>query len=169
MAAGRPCPYGCSMFGALLRPWHAARTWRELAHVCTDLAVGTVTFSVIVTLLATSVGLAVIVPVGAVLVWLLFAVAQTLGRIERSRLAALLDLDLTARPHPPLQAAGWWRRLLERLRSASRWREIAYLLVLLPLGCITFAVTAAVWSAGLALVALPAYVAALPDGVARFG
>lgn len=169
MAAAGLCPYGCPMIGALFRPWHSARTWRELAHACTDLPVGTVTFTVVVTLLATSVGLAVIVPAGAVLVWLLFAVAQTLGRVERSRLAALLGLDLTDDPHPPLQATGWWRRLLERMGSASRWREIAYLLVLLPLGCVTFAVTAAVWSGALALIALPAYVGALPDGLARFG
>lgn len=56
------------MLAAVLRPWHSARTWRELAQVCTDLFVGTIAFTVIVTLLATSVGLAVIVPVGIVVV-----------------------------------------------------------------------------------------------------
>ena len=48
------------MVAALLRPWQSARTWRELAHLCTDVLVGTVTFTVMVTLLATSLGLAIV-------------------------------------------------------------------------------------------------------------
>ena len=62
--------------------------------------VGTVTFTVVITLLATSLGLAVVAPLAVPVAWLLFAAAQLLGRVERSRLAALLDLDL-ADPYPP--------------------------------------------------------------------
>jgi signal transduction histidine kinase len=156
------------MVAALLRPWRDARTWRELAHLCLGLPVGTATFTVVVTLLATSVGLAVVAPLAVPVVWLLFAAAQWLGRIERSRLAALLGLDL-ADPYPPPAAAGWWGRFFERLRSPARWKEIAYLLALFPVGCATYAVAAGVVSGGLALMALPAYVAALPGGRARFG
>jgi signal transduction histidine kinase len=156
------------MVASLLRPWRDARTWRELAHLCLDLWVGTVTFTVIVTLLATSLGLAVVAPVAVPVVWLLFAAGQWLGRLERSRLAALLDLDL-ADPYPPPAADSWWGRLVERLKAPARWKEIAYLLVLFPVGCVTFALAAAVISGGLALLALPAYVSALPENRAGFG
>ena len=64
------------MVAALLRPWRDARTWRELAHLCLDLPVGTVTFTVVVTLLAMSLGLAVVAPLAVPVVWLLFAAAQ---------------------------------------------------------------------------------------------
>ena len=151
------------MVAALARPWRDARTWRELAHLCLDLPVGTVTFTVTVTLLATSLGLALVAPLAVPVVWLLFAAAQWLGRLERSRLAALLELDL-ADPYPPAAANGWWGRFVERLKSPARWKEIAYLLVMFPVGCATCAVAAGVISGGLALLALPAYVGSLPEG-----
>jgi len=106
------------MVAALLRPWRHARTWRELAHLCLDLPVGTVTFTATVTFLATSLGLAVVAPLAVPLVWLLFAASHRLGRLERSRLAALLDLNL-ADPYPPPAAAGWWGRFVERLKSPA--------------------------------------------------
>ncbi len=155
------------MVAALLRPWRDARTWRELAHLCLDLPIGTVTFVVIVTLLATSLGLAVVAPLAVPVVWLLFTAAGWLGRLERSRLAALLQLGL-ADPYPPPAAGSWWGRFVERLKSPARLKEIVYLLVMFPLGCVTCAVAAGVISGGLALVALPAYVRSLPEG-ASFG
>ena len=155
------------MVAALLRPWREARTWRGLAQVCTDWLVGTVSFTVIVTLLATSLGLAIVAPLAVPVVWLLFASAQLLGRVERTRLSALLDLDLRA-PVPPA-ASTWWGRFVERLKSMDRWKEITYLLLLLPLGLATLVVTTAVVSGGLALLALPTYVGALPEDRANFG
>jgi RND superfamily putative drug exporter len=47
--------------------------------VRTDLLVGVVTFTVVVTLLATSVGLALIVPAGLFVAWLLLLAAELLG------------------------------------------------------------------------------------------
>jgi hypothetical protein len=75
------------MVAALFRPWRDARTWREPALVCTDWIVGTVSFTVVVVLLATSLGLAIVAPLAVPVVWLLFASAQALGRVEHSRLS----------------------------------------------------------------------------------
>ena len=155
------------MVASLLRPWRDARTWRELAQLCTDWLIGTVSFTVVITLLATSLGLAVVAPLAVPVAWLLFASSQMLGRIERSRLSALLDINLPA--YPPPAGDSWWRRFVERLKSVDRWKEIAYLLLLLPLGVVTLVVTMIVVSGGLALLTLPAYVAALPEGRANFG
>jgi signal transduction histidine kinase len=152
----------------LLRPWREGRTWWALCHVCLDPILGTLSFTVVVTLLSLSLGLAITLPLAIPSVWLLFVVARGMGRVERSRLHALLGLDLPD-PHGPLAAASWWRRLVERLGSATRWREVAYLLALLPVGCATFALSVATWSAGMAALALPAYVSSLPDGQAELG
>ena len=58
----------------------------------------------------------------------------------------------------------WLRRLWERIRTRSRWREIANGLLLFPvaLGCQIVAVTA--WAGSLALVGLPLYAGHLPGG-----
>ena len=155
------------MVAALLRPWRDTRTWRELALVCTDWIIGTVSFIVVVTLLATSLGLAIVAPLAVPVAWLLFAAAHLLGRVGRSRLAALLDVELNA--YPPPAGDTWWRRFVERLKSVDRWKEIAYLLLLLPLGLFTLVVTTAVVSGGLALLTLPADVSAFPEDQANFG
>lgn len=156
------------MLTDLLQPWRESRTWWALCHVCLDPIVGTLTFTIVVTLLSLSLGLAVTLPLALPFAWLLLVVARGLGRLERTRLHALLGLDLRD-PHVPPSAGTWWRRLVEQLGSASRWREVGYLLVLLPLGCVTFALTIASWSAGAAAAALPAYVSSLPEGRAELG
>ena len=156
------------MLNDLLRPWRESRTWWALCHVCLDPLVGTLTFTVMVTVLSLSLGLAVTLPLALPFVWLLLVMARGLGRLERTRLRALLGLDLPE-PHVPPRGGTWWRRLVDQLGSASRWREVGYLLVLLPLGCATFALTITSWSAGAAALALPAYVSSLPEGRAELG
>jgi signal transduction histidine kinase len=152
----------------LLRPWREATTWWSLTHVLLDVIVGSVTFTVTVTLLATSVGLLVTFPLALPVVWLLFAASRLMGRLERSRLEALLGARL-ADPVPPLQGRSWWARLVERLKSRPRWREIAHQLLALPLGLLTTVGASVVWCGSAALLLLPLYVNALPADTAKFG
>jgi signal transduction histidine kinase len=133
-----------------------------------DLVLGVVTFTVVITLLATSVGLLVTFLLAVPVVWLLFVGSAGLGRLERSRFAALLDHRI-APPHPPLPDESWLRRLWARVKTPSRWREIGYHLLLLPLGAFTFTAAAVVWCGSAALAGLPLYVSALPGGTAEFG
>ena len=86
--------------------------------------IGTLTFTVVVTLLALSVSLLITFPLALPFAWLLFWSAHVIGNIERSRHAALLG-EVLADPVPPLQSEGWFARLRERARSKPRWREIA--------------------------------------------
>jgi signal transduction histidine kinase len=67
-----------------------------------------------------------------------------------------------------LPDASWWARLKARLRTPSRWREIAYLALRLPTSAVTFSLAVAAWCGSLALVALPTYYRALPAGKAHF-
>jgi signal transduction histidine kinase len=152
----------------LLRPWREAATWWALTFALLSVCVGTVTFTVVVTLLSLSVALLVMFPVALPFAWLLFWSARTFARIERTRIAALLEVDL-GDPVPPLRAGTSWQRLVERVRSRPRWREIAYSLLLLPLGLLNLGVVLAVWCGSAALAALPLYVGHLPGDTAKFG
>jgi signal transduction histidine kinase len=133
-----------------------------------DPFVGVLYFVPTVTLLALAVGLLPIFPVALVLGWALFVMTRFMGRVERSRLRALLGLDV-GDPHPPLPRASAWERLKTRVTSPSRWREIVYLVLLLPVGLITFVVNVTAWGGSLVLIALPAYYRSLPGGEAHFG
>lgn len=133
----------------------------------TDVAVGAVTFAFVVALLAATFGLLITVVLALPVFWLLMVASRGLAHVERSRASALLDLDLVD-PVTPLQSPSWWRRVLERARSAARWKEVGYLLLLLPLGLLNLVLVVVAWCGSLALLALPLYVSALPGGSAKF-
>ena len=155
------------MLGRVFSPWRHPTTWWALTHLVTDIVVGAVTFTVVITLLALTLGLLVTFFLAIPVFWLLMVVSRGLAHLERSRLAALLGVDLPD-PVPRLQSPTWWRRLLERARSRARWKEVAYLLLLLPLGALDLVLVSVAWCGSLALVALPFYVSALPGGTAKF-
>jgi signal transduction histidine kinase len=119
------------------------------------------------TFLSTAAGLAITVVFAIPFLWLAFVTSRGFARIERSRIAVLLDTPL-ADPVGPLTATSWLRRLWERVQLADRWREIAHHLLALPVGVVSFTLVVAVWAGSLALVLLPLYVSALPGASAKF-
>lgn len=155
------------MLGRIFAPWRHPSTWWTLTHLVTDLVVGVVTFSFAIALLAGTLGLLVTFFLALPVFWLLMVGSRGFAHVERSRASALLGLELMD-PVPPLSSSSWWRRLLERARSTPRWKEVGYLLLLLPLGVLNLVLVVASWCGSLALLALPLYVSALPDGTAKF-
>jgi signal transduction histidine kinase len=152
----------------LLRPWRRATTWWSLTHVLLDVMVGAVTFTVTVALLATSAALLLTFPLALPFVWGLVVSSRAMAVVERSRIAALLG-EAIPDPVPPLRARGPWGRLVERVRSGARWREVAYNLLALPRGVLTYGLTALAWCGSAALLLLPLSVSALPGDSAKFG
>jgi signal transduction histidine kinase len=151
----------------LLRPWRdGGRLWRALVHVTLSVPIGGLTFALVVTFGAVAVGLLITFLLALPVIWLLFTGGHVLAGIERTRLAALLDVELADAVRPPTRPT-WFGRLGERLRSKARWRELAYLFLLLPLGLVTGGVAGIAWCGSAALLALPAYVSALPGGTAK--
>jgi signal transduction histidine kinase len=153
---------------SLFRPWTTARTWRALSYATLDLPIGVVTFTVTLVLLVLGASLLVTFLLALPVIWLFFVCARGLGDLERSRANALLGTTLVM-PHPPLQPGSWFNRLMQRVRTPSRWREVGYLLARLPVGVLAFVGTVLLWSGSLALIALPFYVDALPGHTAEFG
>jgi signal transduction histidine kinase len=152
----------------LLAPWRRAGTWWELAFAQLGILVGTVTFTLVITLLSVTVGLLVVLPLAVPFAWALFWLSAAFGRLERSRIRALLGVEL-ADPHDPERPGSWWSKLKARARSGSRWREIGYHLANLPVSAVGVVVTTGAWCGSAALLALPAYLGALPHDTARFG
>ncbi len=137
---------GGAVIGFLVRPWRGMTLWRSLAWEALDFPLGLVVGISVTVLVALSVGFAVTFVIAIPLVWFTFLIAAQLGRIERSRAAALLGVNL-ASPHAPFAPGNWWSRLRQRVTSASRWREIGYLSLGLPIqGALGVAVLA-LWSA----------------------
>jgi signal transduction histidine kinase len=156
------------VLGRVFDPWrHASTTWWTFTHLVTDVIIGALTFSFVVALIATTFGLIFTVIFAVPAFWLLMVGSRGFAHVERSRASALLGLEL-ADPVTPLQRTSWWRRLLDRAKSAARWKEVGYLLLLLPLGVLNLVIVTAAWCGSLALLTLPLYVSALPDGAAKF-
>ncbi len=141
-------------------------TWAALGHVVLDIVFGTVSFTVVVTLLATTGALLITFPLALPSAWLLFVLSRGFAHLHRSRLRAL-GVDL-ADPVPPFAPGRWWSRLRQRARSVARWKEVAHAVVALPVGLLAGVATLVVWSTSAALVALPLYVGGLPEDTARF-
>jgi signal transduction histidine kinase len=136
--------------------------------VLLDVLVGALTFSVTITLLATSFFLLLTFPLALPVIWALFVSSRAMAAVERSRLAALLGEHLDD-PVPPLVSRSPWGRLVERARSRPRWREIAYHVLALPRGVVTYLVAGVAWCGSAALLLLPLYVSVLPGDTAKFG
>ncbi len=133
----------------------------------TGLAAGYVATIFVVVGAAVSISLVVVFPLAMLGIWLLFVVGHGMAIIERSRYRAFAEVDLSD-PAPPLAGSNPWQRFLARLRSPSRWRELLYLLLRLPVSALAVGLTLLVWAGSIALVALPFYVDDLPDGEAGF-
>jgi signal transduction histidine kinase len=150
---------------AVLRDLISARTWLAFVHLIAGFGVGLVTFTVLLTLLVTSVSLMPVflagIPMLAGTLW----VSLWMAYPERGRFAVMLDRDI---PAPPLPGTGGWlRRLWAALSSGAAWRTVLYGLIRFPLSTLQFVLVTVVWSLALVLITAPAYLWALPDGGAH--
>jgi signal transduction histidine kinase len=84
---------------------------------------------------------------GVVLAW------RGLAEFERAVARGLLGTDLPS-PAPPAGATAW-ARARSRVTDPLTWKALVYLFAKLPLGILTFAVTAALIGGGLALLTMP--------------
>jgi signal transduction histidine kinase len=151
--------------GAVLRELVSARTWLAFVHLISGFLVGLVTFTVLLTLLVTSVALMPVflagIPMLAGTLW----VSLWMAYPERGRFAVMLGTDI---PAPPLPGSGGWlRRLWATLSSGAAWRTVLYALIRFPLSTLQFVLVTVVWSLALVLITAPAYDWALPGGGAH--
>jgi signal transduction histidine kinase len=140
------------------------RTWLSLAYVVLGLPFGILTFTVTVVGLSLGVGLVPLFLIGLVVLWVTVQLVRGMAVMERARATLFLDVDLPGRPRELVGEGSALRRGWRRLTSRGTWKEIAYCLLLLPIGTVFFSLVVTLWSVALAGVLLPAYGYALPGG-----
>ena len=152
-----------------LRALFEARTWLATTHTVLDLLVGLIVFLAVTTALVTAFSLACTIVLAPPALWLTFVFVRGVGRFERLRFAALLDVRIADPYTPPDPEENWFRRQWRWMWSAALWKEVLYTLILLPLALVGFTIVITVWAGSLALFALPLTVLAMPGHVAQFG
>jgi signal transduction histidine kinase len=158
------------VIGDLFRPWRTARTWWTVVHLVLGVVTSSVLFTVAVTLATTAASLIVVLPVGIALAVATLWLNQRFVRVDRSRYAALLDVELPEAPAAIDRQGSLWARTRAMLTNADRWREIAWSTLHFPLAVVAGAVVPAVWGSALALVSTPAWIVLAPnDRIAQGG
>ena len=124
-------------------------SWMATIHLIIGFPVGVLSFVTVISLLASTVGLAITVIFGAVFLIALLASVQAFTALQRSRFRALLGVDIPSIPR--LTASSLPRRLLAEIRSPDMWRQILYHLLALIIGTVGCVLAAVTWSLGLGL------------------
>ncbi|MEV5461075.1 sensor domain-containing protein [Streptomyces cellulosae] len=118
-----------------------AHTWKEIAHLLTNLPVSLVGFVYTVTALSVGVGLTVTV-IGLPLLALGLAGARQFGRFERARARAMLGVRVDEpSPLPWRRSGGFWPGLWQAVKDPVGWRTCLYTLIRMPWGVVTFTVS----------------------------
>ncbi|MYW07263.1 sensor histidine kinase, partial [Streptomyces sp. SID2563] len=117
-------------------------TWKEVAHLLSNLPTAIAGFVYTVVMIAIGVGLAVTV-VGLPLLAAGLQGSRLIGRAERARARKLLGV-VVEEPSPPARGReddGFFVWLWTSLRDPVAWRAALYSFVRLPWGILTFTVT----------------------------
>ncbi|MFG2721546.1 sensor histidine kinase [Streptomyces sp. NPDC048416] len=118
-------------------------TWKEIAHLLTNLPLGILGFVYVVAMVMLGLGLSITV-IGLPLLAVGLLGARQLGKVERARARALLGVRVeepTPIPAGPGRHGGFFPWLWTSLRDPVAWRGVLYEFVRLPWGILTFAVT----------------------------
>jgi signal transduction histidine kinase len=110
------------------------------------------------------------VGVGTLVIWVgVFVLALTVlawrggAWLERRWLRATLGVEIPD-PYRPAPPGSLWRRARVVASDPATWKDLAYLVVLLPLGLLWFVVTFTLWTAALGLLTAPLWYWIPPDG-----
>ena len=132
----------------------------DAGYLLVGLPLGVATFTIAITGLSLAAGLAITLIGIPVLVATLFAV-RGIAHLERRRAGALLgepvtDIERSWRGRP-------WQTTKAATTDPAAWRDVAWSLLLLPVGTAGFTVAVTLWSTALGFVTSPLWYWALPD------
>lgn len=128
---------GFDFMWARLRELPGISTWKILndsLFLTLSFIIGLVWFIVGVTMGAIGVSL-LLVWVGVPILAALFAIAIWVAQAERSRIKVFMGVDIPSPYHYMPREGRIWKRAWGFVRNRQLWRDIAYLFLLLPVGC----------------------------------
>jgi len=135
------------------------RAYTSLFYMLLTLATGIIYFTFVVTGLALSAGLAVLV-IGIPFFLAFIGMARVLALGEGRLLEATTGERMPRRPVHPGPSASWLSRIGDMLKDVRTWTTLLYLLLMLPLGIIYFTIAVTGLSIGLRLALSPLVVLA---------
>jgi signal transduction histidine kinase len=142
-------------------------TWRAVAAILLGLVVAIVSIGILSTFFSTG-GTLLIWLVGIPIIGLGIEFSRLVAREERWRMTWIDRRPLVAHAYrsfawPPRAPYGTWVREWAEAEflDANRWRDVVYVLLLVPLAVLEFVVAFGLWAAAIAFVATPAFVAGL--------
>ncbi|MET9569935.1 sensor histidine kinase [Streptomyces virginiae] len=124
-----------------VRPVFSAVTWKEIAHLVTNLPEGIIGFVYAVVMVSTTGGLSV-TAIGLPLLAVGLFLSRQWGRLERARARWLLGVRVEE-PTPipgPRRSGGFFPWLWTSIKDPVGWRTVLYQLIRLPWGVLTFTV-----------------------------
>ncbi|MBN6034249.1 sensor domain-containing protein [Amycolatopsis sp. 195334CR] len=138
----------------------------SLGFLLMNLPLGIFAFVLFLTLF--SVGLTTaLIWVGLPITALAVLLSRGAARVERARVYALLDSYIPV-PYRALPESSQKERWKARLKDGATWRDLAYFVLLFPLGVIQFSLVVTFWAVSLAFAGLPIYFRYLPEGAYYF-
>jgi len=129
------------------------RPWVDALFLLTSFPVGLVSFVTLVVMISLGAGLAIIWIGLPILVLAILGWRQAAG-LERWRIGAFLGVPIPD-PHQPWPAGSVWRRLRTMLADPAVWRDLAYWILLFPIGVAELVLVVALVTVTVSLLAAP--------------
>jgi uncharacterized membrane protein len=159
-------PPRATAIGRFFGVYTDSRAWTALFYLLLSLVTGICYFTVAVTGLAVSAGLAFVI-VGIPFFLLFIGLTRVLSLVEGRIVEGLLGVRMPRRPLRSTRGIGLAARIKEMLLDRRTWTTLLYMLLMLPLGVAYF--TVAVVGLALAGAGVAAPVVALLHGVGVTG
>ena len=138
------------MFGVFVDP----RTYAAMFYMLLALATGVAYFTVVVTGLSLSLGLAITL-IGIPLFLLFLALIRVLSLVEGRVVETMLGIRMPRRPLHRGPPAGLIDRIVDMIKDGRTWSTMLYMLLQMPLGIAYFTFVVAGLSVSLALLFSP--------------
>ena len=135
-------------FGIAVDP----RAWTSMFYMLLSLATGIAYFTIVVTGLSLSVGLAVLI-IGVPVAILFVGIVRALSLVEGRMVEVMLGERMPRRPLYAERGKPWLERIGAMFTDPRTWSTMLYQVLMLPLGIVYFTVIVTLMSVSLALVA----------------
>jgi hypothetical protein len=129
--------------------WSDSRSWTSLFFMLTTLVTGIFYFTVVVTGMSLSLGLAILI-IGFPFFIAFLSFTRVLALVEGRLIEGLTGERMPRRATPPAPG-GWFARIGAMLRDLRTWTTLVYQLLMLPLGIAYFTVAVTLGALGLGL------------------
>ncbi|MGB3443106.1 MAG: sensor domain-containing protein [Actinophytocola sp.] len=123
-----------------------------LAYLVMNLPIGIASFVFVVTTMAVGVS-TVIIWVGLAVLAVAVLGMRGMATLERLRVRTMLGTYVAS----PYRPAGEKSRWLSRVKDPATWKDMVYLVLMLPIGIAEFTITVVAWSVAMYLTLLPLY------------